>query len=244
MVPLKIFYHLTDLPGWDIIAQEQFNKLHSSDLLYLAEIYVNLHYTESSFDGIKKVFENYKNVKFVFNNSLREDFEHPTFILMQDVAENSNEEFYGLYMHQKGITYLDKPPHNLYTTHWRWLLDYWNIERWKDCVKKLDEGYDAVGALYFKHGIHQMPLFAGCTRWTKASFLRKSPKLLLPSKNNFIRQTPKAWPNDNNPQSYRYDLEMWPGYCGAKMYSLYDDPNQDGYHKPYPPEWYRGKPAL
>ena len=233
---IKVFYHVTDLPGWEAITQEQLGKLQSSGLLECCELHVNLNYNESSFDQLKKQWPQ-PNIQWHFSPNLKEDFEHPTAILMKSIADSTEEEFYALYMHQKGITYLGTD-RELNVKHWRWLLDYWCIERWQDCVAKLAEGYDTAGANYHAKNGRLGAHFSGTESWVTASFLRKCNPLVLPSTINFEKQIPR------NRLSCRYDIEAWFGYNNARAACLYHSGYGDHYSQPYPPELYRDLPGA
>jgi len=223
---LKVFYHVIDRSGWNDITQEQLEKMFQSGLLDNCELYMNCHYVESSFDQLRQQY-NRPNIHWIFRGAAKEEFEHPTAILMQETALSTDKEFYALYIHQKGITHLGTAAETT-TKHWRWLMDYWNVERWQDCVAKLNEGYDAVGCLWLPK---PFPHFSGNVHWTKASFLRRCNQLKLPSKVGFEKQTAQ-------PYHYRHDIETWYGFNGVNGYSLYND-SIDHYWQECPPEIYR-----
>jgi len=236
-VKLKVFYHLIDLPGWEDITTEQIEKLESSGLLDQCELHMNMNYSESSFDLLRKKLSNKENIIWHFKQNVKEDYEHPTAILMKEFADSSEEDFYALYMHQKGITYIGTPKET-YVKHWRWLLDYWCIERWQDCISKLDQEYDTVGANYHQRNGRLGPHFSGTQSWVTSKFLKKCNKLVLPSTINFQNQVPR------NRLTHRYDVEAWFGYNGAKAACLYHSGLTDHYHQEWPSELYRGLRAL
>ena len=209
---LKVFYHVGDLPGWKDITDEQLGKMRDSGLLDNCDLYMNLHYNENSFDQLKNEYQDYKNIHWIFRGAAKEEYEHPTAVLMQETALATDEEFYALYIHQKGITHLGTQ-HETTTKHWRWLMDYWNVERWRDCESKLDAGYEAVGCLWLPE---PFPHFSGNVHWVKASFLRRCNQLKLPSQVGFVKQT-------EQPYHYRHDIETWYGFNGVKGYSFYND---------------------
>jgi hypothetical protein len=224
---LKVFYHVVDLPGWKSIVDEQLGKMRDSGLLDNCDLYMSLHYNESSFDQLKTEYSNYKNIHWIFRDAAKEEYEYPTAMLMQETAIATREEFYALYLHLKGITFLNTPNETT-TKHWRWLMDYWNIEKWRDCVAKLDEGYETVGCLQLPQPIQH---FSGNVHWARASFIRRCSRLKMPSTVGFIKQV-------DQPYNYRHDVETWYGFNKAKSYSFYNDP-LDHYWQECPPEVYR-----
>ena len=228
---LKIFYHIIDLPGYEDIVTEQIEKLEKSGVLDYSELYMCVTYiNEETVANIQEKYKDKKIFKWVFTPNIG-NCEFPTWILMQQTALASSEEFYSLYFHVKGISHIGHPKESP-TTHWRWFIDYWAIENWKDCVSKLDDGYDAVGAgLSFQHGYWHFP---GTTSWNTSKFLRQAKELKLPSDVNFQAQVPGL----NTGDPFRCDVEFWYGYNNAKMFSMYDT-NFDFYGNSIPPSLYR-----
>lgn len=66
-----------------------------------------------------------------------------------------------LYIHTKGVT------HSYYQCaihDWRKFMAYFLIERWRDCVQKLDEGYDTVGCNWVEKASEDNANFLWITR--------------------------------------------------------------------------------
>lgn len=228
---IKIFYHLVDWPGYEEIANDQLQKIESSGLLSNAELYMNINYkNEECYGSIKEKYKNYTNIKWSFRSDIQNQ-EHTTWVLMQQTAINSTKDFYALYINQKGITHINDPVKHIPTLHWRLLMDYWNIEKWKDCIDKLHEGYDAVGCL-LKDTVPRH--FSGSYAWTTSDFLKKSQILKLPSEVNFQAQVPGL----NTGHPYRCDVEFYHGHNNAKMFSFHNT-DHDFYRYEYPLEKYR-----
>lgn len=118
---------------------------------------------------------------------------------VRDYAKE-NPDDYILFFHTKGITHFTRA-----TEDWRKYMEYFVIERWKDCVAKLDEGYDCCGVLWNKEtpiGYH--PHFSGAFYWAKASYINTLD-------HSFI---------DSN---WRYDMEFWIGSNpDAKVYEFHN----------------------
>ena len=227
---LKVFYHVIDFPDWKDITDEQLSDMKVSGLLDIAEVYINCNYNESSFDSLREEWKDYSNIKWIFQNNLKEDFEHPTFILMKNIADESEDDFFALYLHLKGITRIGTSTETP-TKHWRWLMNYFNITKWRDCVEKLEEGYDAVGCIMQpKRAIPQH--FSGNIYWVKSNFLKKCMQLPLPSSTNFLTYVP------GNILSYRNDVELWCGYNNANLYCIFNV-DHDFYNNEFPPHLYR-----
>jgi hypothetical protein len=228
---IKVFYHVIDLPKWETITQEQLTKLKTSGLMSVADVYVNLHYRPVSFVHLKEYWRDEPNLHFLDSPDSPAEMEHSTAVLMQQMALNSGEDFYALYMHQKGITYIGTEK-ELPTRDWRWLMDYWTIERYRDCVQKLSEGYDTTGCNYnpdFTPGA--APHFGGNQHWVTSDFLKRITVLQLPSQVQYKRQVPHL-------HHYRCDIENWYGANQARAYGFYHS-HVNHYHDLFPPELYR-----
>lgn len=224
---IKVFYHAVDLPHFSSIVNEQLNEIKISGLLDVSEIYVVCNYNESSYDLLKQQYKNCANIQWLSQKNIPNDFEIPTLNLMKDMADHSENEFLALYLHCKGITHIGSHCETP-TKHWRWLMNYFNITRWKDCVSKLNEGYDAVGCL-MNNDI--MPKhFSGNFHWTRSTFLKKCNKLKLPHTVNFSPQIPHN-------RDYRFDAEAWYGHNNAKMYDFFQS-HLNHYYDEFPPNLY------
>ena len=234
---IKVFYHVIDLPGWYDITREQLTKLAASGLLENCELHINLNYNEQSFDQLKAEWPQ-ANIHWHFKENVKEDYEHPTAILMKEHADATDQEFYILYMHQKGITYVGKENEEP-VAQWRWLMDYWCIERWQDCVAALDHGYDTAGVNYVERHKGLGPHYSGTQSWVKASFLRTCRPLVLPSTIDYRAQIAKKMKGD----VWRYDIEAWFGHSHAHAYCIYHSGLRDHYIVQHPPELYRGLAA-
>ena len=225
---IKIFYHLVDFAGWQDIAEEQLLQIEASGLMSQSEIYMNMHYNESSFDNLKEKWNSRGNFIWVFKEGIDpKEHDVPTGILMKEVVDATTDEYPILYLHLKGVTHIGKPTETK-TIHWRWVLDYWAIDHWQECVGKLQEGYDGVGCNYRSYPWHHL---SGNLGWTKASFIRQCRALVLPSTVNYQRQT-------NNNYNYTCDMEAWWGHNGARFYGMHES-GVDHYQQEYPPERYK-----
>ena len=234
MKPIKIFYHLTDLPGWEEITKEQLDTLTSSGLLDVAEeVYFNLHYNESSFDKLKHTYSKYDNIRWVFRKPKKDDFEHTTYKLMKEITNSSTYEFNALYFHQKGITKLGTK-HELPTRDWRRLMDFWNIEQWQFCNDILNDGIDTLGCLLVTDPtVH----FQGTTRWMTSDYIKTLPALKLPSEIGYEAQLKgfEEW------VPYRMEIECILSVSSKRetsIVSLYQNPGYDGYNQLLPREAY------
>lgn len=239
MTPIKIFYHVVDLPGWETIATEQLTRMHDSGLLDTATLHANLHYNPKSFNNFKTTW-NHPNIIWHDSPHGQEEWELPTLIMMQQAAINSQEDFYALHMHLKGVTHIGKPYEN-YGRDWRRYMDWFNVVNWRHMVAKLDEGYDSAGVnrqggppstITGETGQH----YSGTCYWVTSKFLKTcKPVLKLPSEVGYQCQYPH--PTDNVPGGHRYDVEFYTGWNNDNGYSFMHS-NRHHYLENFPEEHY------
>lgn len=225
---IKVYSHVTFLNDDLSITIEQAELLEKTGLLDSAdEVNIMLHYDQKPFLWLKEKWENRKNVKFkLFDESFKEWFEYTTCMEIQKDCQNIVEDFYLLYMHHKGNF-----TRTIGNYNWRQYMQYWNIEKWKECVQKLEEGYDTCGAAWpkeVKDG--DMPYYPGNFFWAKSSYINRCQKLIEPPKNDFKPQFPKQ-------PHLRFDLEIWHGSGNPKAYNI--DPNSYDRCWYNPPNHYR-----
>lgn len=117
-----------------------------------------------SFSSSKVADKVDNKVEIVFypeNNELRD-----TLKWIRDWSAK-NPDDYILFFHSKGVHQYSKP-----TQDWRRYMEYFVIERWKECVKKLDEGYDCCGVMWNSNThLGWFPHFSGAFYWVKASYV-------------------------------------------------------------------------
>lgn len=118
---------------------------------------------------------------------------------VRDYAKD-NPDDYILFFHTKGITH-DNPAIN----DWRLYMEYFVIDRWKDCIEKLDEGYDCCGVMWNKDTpVGDFPHFSGAFYWAKGSYINTLDHDYIDS----------AW---------RYHMEFWIGSNpNAKVYEFHN----------------------
>lgn len=120
-------------------------------------------------------------------------------VLMLEQWLPSHKDWYVLYFHSKGATRL-----NDLNIRWRACMEKTVLWNWRQCVKDLDEGYEAVGSHWMVPpatpvGQH---IFAGTFFWSKSSFLNTLPSIMA-------RDRIKVSGIDS--LDSRYEAEVWLG---------------------------------
>ena len=153
-----------------------------------------------------------------------------------------DDDGYVFYFHNKGIS--------SYTTHipgalkdWRHYMQYFNLEKWEECIAKLDEGYDCCGVDWVER--HDIKLdfvvqhYAGNFWWARNDYIRK---LKHPLK---IEEYMDVDAMLRELQNYRYCFELWMAtgipnqYCfHYRRHHQYDNQGLERYFIYYPREMY------
>lgn len=217
-----VFYHLyvrdEFFPLW---VEEQLNLLKKSGLGDISTVYVCI----TTPIELKNIIEKYINENFSFVNILDiRTTDKPTIYegstlkhLYKFSLKHDNPIFY---FHTKGSSYKVEnvkyfPNKNSYD--WRNLMQYFHIEKHKECLNLL-KTYDVVGVNWQSHPQH----FSGNFWWANSEYIRKLPDPL--DLENFIKYS-------------RCSMEFWVGYNSPKYHCIHNS-GVDHYHKEYPLELY------
>lgn len=222
----RIYSHSACINNDISVTEEQVNLLESTGILDAADqVNLFLHYNEKPFLWLKERWKDRLNVRFkLFDENYKEWYEYTSCMEIQKDCEESEEEFALLYMHTKGNFTKTEVNRN-----WRHYMQYWNVERWKECLQKFDEGYDMVGASWQKAECKK-PYYAGNFFWARSSYIPRCQKLLTPVESNFLTQF-------GHGHSLRYDLELWHGSGNPNAYDMDTNSKYRCWYEP--PQAYR-----
>ena len=123
-----------------------------------------MEYIDNS--GIKRDI-NFDELK-IFNKDTAELYEWITLEKLWEDAINTDEEYYVLYLHNKGATHINAKIKN--AKYWRQYMLYFCVSRWQDCIKEL-QNFIAVGVDLSQENNNLW--FAGNFWWTKSSYIKK-----------------------------------------------------------------------
>lgn len=233
MKDILIFSHNYLVNNWYEIVSEQLSLLKTSELYQNSSKIYYCAYSDDNFEvysfiNLVKKYDLDKKILitiFPFN-----DREKDTLVLLQEIVKNY-EDANILYYHTKGVTavknYSVEVQKNIVS--WRNIMNYHNIEKWKNAIAALDDGHDMYGVLYSTYtinGINGYPdrsvnFYAGNFWWCTSKHINKLPsaKMLDNYKDveSFITSIPHKWantpyPTEGNiylryfdPQTYRKD---------------------------------------
>jgi hypothetical protein len=198
--------------NWDEILIDQINSLKKSGLLEISKMKIGAVYqnTESyKEDEIKKIIANEPNIELSFVKHNGGWGESETLGILKDDCDSLKEDICILYLHGKGVTQY-KSEKEEPVKNWRKMMEYFLVDKWKDCIEKLDEGYDCCGVNYQNHAGHMngetklIYIFNGNFFWTKSNYIKKLDKKLL--------------------FEHRYSGENWICSIYHSAYSFYNTP--------------------
>ena len=207
-----IFYHVY-LYGDNYMGMiaEQFSEILSSGLYrQVDKIYIGVSensnqspangvnwirkwWTFSSSKELPKLDPKVEIVVYNENNELI-----PTLKAIRDYAKD-NPEDYIMFFHTKGITKYCQP-----TEDWRRYMEYFCLERWKDCIAKLDEGFGACGVMWNSDTVYGcFPHFSGAFYWATSKYINTLDDSFLSD-------------------GWRYSGEFWIGTGEGKIYEFHN----------------------
>jgi hypothetical protein len=223
MKNIKIYIHTMDLPKGREILEEQIKLLDETGLFDVAqEVNIMMHFKEENYKWLEDKLANRQNVLFhLFDENYKEWYEATTMQHIQESCHSTDETYYVLVMTCKGISHGEGGHQN-----WRKYMQHYCVEKWKECVEKLEEGYDTVGAAYLPEPPYAF--YPGTFWWANSSYIRKCRRLLSPPQNNYL-------PQFEGQPHHRYDLECWIGSGNPKWYEM--NPGPSG-------RWYAGPPTI
>lgn len=259
MKKLAVFYHLyipDTTESWVWWVEEQMGLLKSTKLVDNADVFLCTTLPKGLVNQINnftydEMVTNYIKTNFPFVNILdiRGKQEEPNLFEGQTLKKLweycKTFDGYVFYFHNKGMSSMGTHiPGGV--SDWRKLMHYFTVEKWEDCVSKLDEGYDACGInLLKKENLNQDTFteeqmflcnhFAGNFWWARASHIRSLPDPLDMDKYSDVNYMV------TNLLTYRYAFEVWIGHGCKKDYSNYysfHQSNTHHYFEFYPKENY------
>ena len=174
--PILIYYHTYLVGNFKLLIHEQLLKLFSSGLYENCEnIYIGItSHDQKNTEWVLNLIKNYnKIIPLVYEEN---NAEKSTLKYLMDTAKKGDYYFY--YFMTKNV-YTNTGAKSSITHEqiiknelWRVSMEFNTIDRWRECISYLDEGYGAVGCNYrpTSHvGIH--PHFSGNFWWSKSEHI-------------------------------------------------------------------------
>lgn len=223
--PIRVYMHINDLPGaWNVL-EDQINRMAESGLLDAAErVILCTNGLPQSFEAVKQTLKEFSNIEFahVADNAIK--FEYPTLNKLKQDCDATEEDFYICYLHLKGLTKLNDPN----VIDWRNYMEYWNIDRWKECVAALDDDCETVGTNFIET---PWPHYSGNFWWSHANYIKRLDPLVDPD--NLPWGQPSRYINATlDGGNFRYEHEAWVTSGDPDWYEIDSTPGKTtpGWH--------------
>jgi hypothetical protein len=186
----KIFFHIAKIGGYKYICDDIFSYIIESNILNDSELYLSIV-------GSGELDISLEHNILYENNDIKNG-EFPILSIIRDMSINSNENFNVLYLHTKGVS----TPYNECVNDWRKYMSYFNIIKYKDCIKIL-ENYDTCGV-----DLREYPVlhYSGNFWWANSSYIKKLP----------------LFKDMDVVLSERHKAEFWVCNMNGKHYSMHD----------------------
>jgi beta-1,4-mannosyl-glycoprotein beta-1,4-N-acetylglucosaminyltransferase len=164
---------------------------------------------------IENIYENEKiSITNYSENVLL--FEYPTLNKIKHLAyEEPNA--YILYLHTKGITHNKNMLHNI--NDWIYLMLYFLVEKYEECIDNLNKGYETVGCNFNKSNNEYTDHYSGNFWWSKGKYINKLKVL------------------DETCINRSYS-EFWLFTANPEYYIIYSSYPHNHYLSPYPIQTY------
>lgn len=211
------FWHIGAIGDWQRIVAEQYQKLRDSGLYDASsKIVVGFIGGSNCLEALDPRIRN--DAKFdLFVTADVLDYEFPTLARLWSEATTRKELFLCYYFHTKGASLFGTPSHAP-ANAWRVYMEYFNIEKWQDCVLALNE-HETCGVELQCEESH----YSGNFWWATSAYVRRLPNGHL------------YW-NDNRHD--RLAAEFYVCLARPKAYS-FGDFVENLYEYCVPPERYR-----
>ena len=182
--------------GLDIL-KELLDKIVSSTLdTVLEKIRISIlgPISKSTLDNILKYNP---KIEIIYTNNNIKLYEYPTLKLIHQFSIE-HDDCNILYIHTKGAS----KPHVKGEVSWRHYMSYFTLEKYKECLHILDNGYDTVGC-DLKTGSNKFKYlhYAGNFWWATSKYLGKK----LPDPQQFVTQQYYF----RESKIYRFHAEEW-----------------------------------
>lgn len=237
---IKFYLHTPELYGWQSVFADAVERMAISGMVQdVDEINICINGNWSTMSEVLEPLTMLCN-KFRIRtvNSDASKHEWPTMnCIKNDVVSSMRRDIIG-YAHLKGLS------PNRYglqsTIDWRRYLFYWTIERWRDHVQAIEDGYDTSGVNWLER---PQPHYNANFWWAASGHLRALTRLDDPA--TMVWGTPSRYLANTNldPGNFRFENEAWVCSRPGKHHELHHTPAKNDcdfhYNNEYPERLYR-----
>lgn len=233
---IHVYYHVCLKNDGLIIALQQLHLLALSGLLYHSKsINIGIKYNniddKNNFVRIIQQYNTLNNINILYceDNCANTNQELSTAIHFKNYAdslEDENNDFI-LYFHTKGVSHYGGIHENP-TRHWRMYMEYFMIKNWRDCITKLNQGYESCGTFAWDILKMQQWLLSFSNQKTNLSLTPNTNRIFYPGtfywlNTSLIKKIPIEYFYPNS-EYLRWSIEMLPGIINHPFYA-FSSPN-------------------
>lgn len=179
---IHVFIHVCTKAHWQKVLNRQLKRMLTSGL-YDACTSIMLGVLGEG--DLKLIKETYPKVNVLFQDPDTSKYERPTLLSLHEKCLSNPEKAHVLYLHTKGISRISHT-----VTEWTKLLEYFVIDRWKDCTQALKTN-DVCGVNW---QLGPQPHFSGNFWWATSAYVAHLPHYIGP---NYL--DPEMWLCQNFP---------------------------------------------
>lgn len=179
---IAIFYHVYQYGNWSNLVREQL------DLLFSSGLYDACSFIHIGINGASEFPFSDPKYQIRYNPEPWTE-ETPTLVSLSEFCQPNNN-WAVLYLHTKGVT---QPIPE--TADWRRAMEYFCVERWKDCLEQLGS-HDTTGCLFMDECYYGFyPHYSGNFWWSRSEYVKTLDNSYLLTG---IRQNREFWIGTGN----------------------------------------------
>jgi hypothetical protein len=208
---LYVYLHVCCINNWKEVVGDIFSDIKQSGL-YDKIVEIRCFVLSENLEADLTFFDDEK-IRIIGSSTDFNLYEVVTINTLHDDAlldDMKTGNTYVLYLHSKGVTKPDTDS----VKGWVKYMKYFNIYKHDECIKKLTEGYDAVGVNLFGGSLH----FSGNFWWSSYKHVRKLQKCGY----NFYVE-PEFWickrAEGRYHSLFNYDIHPYHGYFDENYYT-------------------------
>lgn len=198
--PIVIFYH-TCISGPRVerfhafnILNEQLSSMSRSGVLDKAKwFFVSVNGPVKDAKVVERVALNFgaKNLLVTPNDECDWGSDEVPTLRQLDVIAEVYPESYMLYLHMKGLGHPPPSSYHDFAKSWRGRMQDVVVDRWRECVKHLDNGFDSVGQWWNKAPNGEY--WAGNFWWATSKFINTLPPIDVSGQHRGGRYEAELW---------------------------------------------------
>lgn len=168
---IHVYYHIYSIDGVIPIVEEQLNLIEKFiDSPYILNVGISIADDNRSTDKLIEKFYNYQKPNYRIRDIRSKGHEMTTLELIDKDKNKFADSDYILYLHTKGAS--KQNDNQIQTiTSWRHLMNYYNIELWKDAVEVFNNStYNTYGVLFGRAG--NWNLYSGNFWWMTGKYAK------------------------------------------------------------------------